>query len=80
MKVALDSKFVGEFFQLEELKEAQQFAGQTGGTVYPWKTTGSLNWLEKRVSIVDVLGIIVIPQGLPDWIDLPDDKFERQSE
>ncbi|MEP6894078.1 MAG: hypothetical protein ABI986_00590 [Chloroflexota bacterium] len=74
MKVNLDNKFEFEFFQIEELKNAEQFAEEINGSIYSWKTTGLSNWLERGVSIVDVLGITVLPSGLPDSIDLPDDK------
>ena len=43
------------------------------GVIYSWKAIGYSNWLEKRSSVADVLGLAVLPKGLPDWIDLPDD-------
>ncbi len=76
MKVTLDGAFEFEFFQIEELRNAELFAKETNGLIYSWKTIGFSNWLEKRLSIVDVLGLAVLPKGLPDWIDLPDDREE----
>jgi len=35
------------------------------------------NWLEKRFSVVDVLGLAVLPKGLPDKIDLKDDETKE---
>lgn len=73
MKVSLDGTFEFEFFQIEELGKAEQYAKKVDGLIYSWKTTGESNWLEKRLSAVDVLGLAVLPKNLPDWIDLPND-------
>jgi hypothetical protein len=74
MKVSLDGTFEFEFFEIEELKSAEQYAEKINGSVYSWKTIGYSNWLEKKLSNVDVLGLAVLPDGLPDWIDLPNDE------
>lgn len=76
MKVSPDGIFEFELFELEDLKNAEQYAEKIDGSIYSWKTIGYSNWLEKRLSNVDVLGLAVLPNGLPDWIDLPDDKKE----
>ncbi len=73
MKISLDNVFEFEFFELEEFNKAEQFAKETNGSIYSWKTIGISNWLEKNFSIADVLGLAVIPKGLPDIIELPDD-------
>jgi len=73
MKISLDGALEFEFFELEDSKKAEQFSESTDGEVYSWKTIGYSNWLEKRSSITDVLGLAVLPKGLPDWIELPDD-------
>ena len=46
--------------------------------LYCWKTTGNENWLERGLSVADVLGIVALPQGLPDIIDLPNDERENE--
>lgn len=74
MKVNLGNGFEFETFELEQAGQAEQLAAETNGAVYSWKTTGSSNWLEKGLSIVDVLGITVLPKDAPEWIDLPDDE------
>lgn len=76
MKVSLEENFEFEFFQIEELKNAEQYAKETDGSIYSWKTTGKSNWLEKNLSVVDILGLAVLPKNLPDWINLPDDGDE----
>ena len=73
MKVSLEENLEFEFFQIEELKSAERYAKEINGSIYSWKTTGKSNWLEKNLSVVDVLGLAVLPKNLPDWIDLPDD-------
>lgn len=65
-----------QVFQLEQSPLAEQLAQSTGGRVYCWKSQGRLNWLEAGYSIVDVLGIVVLPSCLPDYIDMPDDEAE----
>jgi hypothetical protein len=42
--------------------------------VYSWKTEGRYNWLERGFSVVDVLGLTILPDGLSNKIDLPDDE------
>ena len=74
MKVSLDGIFEFEFFEIEELKSAEHYAEKIDGSIYSWKTIGYSNWLEKRLSVTDVLGLAVLQKGLPDWIDLPDDE------
>jgi hypothetical protein len=74
MKVSLDGTFEFEFFEIEELKSAEQYAEKINGLVYSWKTIGYSNWLEKGLSVTDVLGLAVLPSDSPDWIDLPDDE------
>lgn len=73
MKVSLDEKFEFEFFQIEELQNAEQYVEEIDGSIYSWKTTGNSNWLEKRLSVADVLGLVVLPKNMPEWIDLPED-------
>ena len=57
-----------DFYQLE--------ASRTGGRLYTWKTIGLSNWLERNLSVADVAGLIVLPDGLPETIDMPDDELE----
>ncbi len=45
--------------------------------LYCWKTTCNSNWLEKGFSVADVLAIVVLPQGLPDKICMPNDEKEE---
>jgi len=66
-----------ELFQLEEAAQAEQLAAASGGQIYCWKTVGRENWLEAGLSIVDVLGFVVLPQGLPTSIDMADDVDEE---
>lgn len=73
MKVSLNENFEFEFFQIEELQNAEQYAEEIDGSIYSWKTTGNSNWLEKRLSVADVLGLVVLPKNMPEWIDLPED-------
>ncbi|MBK9780266.1 MAG: hypothetical protein IPP55_09485 [Anaerolineales bacterium] len=73
MKISLDGALEFEFFELEDVKKAEQFAENIDGVIYSWKVIGYSNWLEKRLSVADVLGLAVLPKGLSDWIDLHDD-------
>jgi len=71
LSFALDLKL--ELFQLEELPRARALSESANGVLYCWKTTGIFNWLEKGISICDVMGIVILPQDLPEQIDLPND-------
>jgi hypothetical protein len=61
-------------YNTEEIDKAREFALESNGVLYCWKTSGISNWLEKGLSMVDVLGVVVLPRGLPDQIDMPDDE------
>ena len=74
--VALTLYLDSALFMLEEVEEAERVAGATGGAIYSWKTTGRSNWLEQGLSIADVLGLVVLPRGLPDVIEMADDENE----
>lgn len=63
-------------YQIEEWKDAVLMAESTNQIVYSYKTIGRSNWFEKGLSISDVMGLVVLPNGLPDVIDLPDDPAE----
>ena len=62
-----------ELFQLEELSQAETLANKSDALLYCWKSIGVTNWLEKGISISDELGFVILPRGLPEQIDLPDD-------
>lgn len=76
VKQSLYLNFDLEVFNTDELDKAQQAATKSSGVLYCWKTVENSNWLEKGLSISDVLGIVVLPQGLPEQIDMPDDDDE----
>lgn len=78
-KISFSLNLALELFQLEELPAARAAAECTKGVFYCWKTTGVFNWLERGLSISDVLGIVILPEGLPDVIDLPDDPPELEA-
>jgi hypothetical protein len=76
VKINLGNSIEFDLFQIEESQKAKQLALRTNGVVYSWKTVGESNWLERGVSIADVLGLTILPKESPDWIDLPNDKEE----
>lgn len=78
MRVNLGNGFKFEMFELEQARQAEQLAAETNSAIYSWKSTESSNWLEKGLSIVDVLGITLLPQDMPEWISLPDDDEEEE--
>ena len=69
----LTNQIETEFFELEEAYEAEQLTQRTHSQVYSWKTVGRSNWLERGLSISDVLGLVVLSIDLPDSLDMPDD-------
>ncbi len=68
------------FFERDEVEEAESLAQSTNGAIYSWKTVGRSNWLEGGYSCIDVLGIVVLPSSLPEYIDMPDDPPEPGDE
>jgi hypothetical protein len=64
------------FYQLEEAASAIRHARRVGLTVYTWKTSGRSNWLERTISNVDALGLVLLPSSQPGVIDLPNDAPE----
>lgn len=59
---------------LEEAAQAFAEAERKQGCVYSWRTVSVHNWLEKGCHVADVLGLVVLPAGLPDVIEMPDDE------
>jgi hypothetical protein len=74
MKVNLGNGFEFECFEIEEAQDVERLAKETVGSVFSWKIEGRYNWLQKGFTVVDVLGLTILPKGLPDVIDLPDDE------
>ena len=71
--LTLDFALPVVLYDLTEVDRAYLTARRTGGQLYCWKTTGRSNWLAQGLSIADVLGVVVLPKGLPECIDMPDD-------
>ncbi|MCH9035925.1 MAG: hypothetical protein IH860_01220 [Chloroflexi bacterium] len=69
-----------QFHQLEDIEEADALARKENGAIYTWKTVGRSNWLEKNPRCVDALGLVVLPKGLPDFIEMADDLWEEDDE
>lgn len=66
--------FEVEIFDTEEICKAERKTLETNGALYCWKTSGNSNWLEKGLSFSDVLGVIVLPNNLPEQIEMLDDE------
>ena len=78
MRVAVEPIIPTDLFQLEEWREARTKACASHGCVYTWKTQGESNWLERGLSQTDSLGLVILPRGLPDVMDMPDDPATGQ--
>jgi hypothetical protein len=78
MQITCVIQFDVELFQLEEVARAERLAQETSGHIYSWKTTERSNWLERGLSIADVLGLIVLPNGLPTVVEMADDQVEDE--
>ena len=61
------------FFELEEWREAVRTSEASQSAVYSWKSVGIHNWLERAISNVDTIGLVVLPANLPERIGMPDD-------
>lgn len=76
INISLSIYIDAEVFQIEEISEVQHLAAETHSQVYSWKTIGRSNWLDRGMSISDVLGLVILPQGLPDYMEMADDVLE----
>lgn len=76
MKVTLEPLGAADFYQLEDLSVAAAKSLRLGMAIYTWKTACRVNWLEAGASIVDSLGLVLVPPGLPATIDLAGDVVE----
>ncbi|MBN1808137.1 MAG: hypothetical protein JW909_03650 [Planctomycetes bacterium] len=73
LRVILDGRTEWELYRTEEADAAEAAAVSSSGAVYSWISYGDSNWLERGWHWVNVLGLVVLPQGLPATISLPDD-------
>lgn len=73
MQIKLNLELRTVFYQIEDARHAEQLAKETSQTIYCWKTSGRSNWLERGSSVSDVLGLVLLPRGLPDQIEMADD-------
>ena len=78
MRIVLRNQIESDFFHLEDARQAEQLAAKGESQVYCWKTSGRSNWLERGLSISDVLGLVILPKGLSEIIEMPDDPIENQ--
>ncbi len=65
MRVTIDIKLEVPLYDLADSRLAEKEAAATGAGGYSWKTQRRWNWLERRWSIVDIFGLVVLPKGLP---------------
>jgi hypothetical protein len=80
MKQTLCLELNTELFQLEEFEQAEALSQARQGVIYTWKTVGKSNWLERGISIVDAIGLVIIPAALPNRIAMCDDEVEDEDE
>lgn len=76
ISVTLPNGLMTALYDLEEAVQAQGAAREASGEIYCWKTSGKYNWLERGLSVADVLGLVVLSAGLPEYMDMPDDDVE----
>ncbi len=76
IRVMLPNGLATALYDLEEAVQAQRAAREASGEIYCWKTSGKYNWLERGLSVADVLGLVILPRGLPEYMDMPDDEVE----
>ena len=76
LKVTHELSLELDVFRIEDWRHVVRTARRTCGCVYTWITFGRQNWLEKGLHIFDVMGLVILPRGLPDTIDLADDRVD----
>lgn len=76
LKLLLPVRLIDEGDHDQDVAEALREVERTGGVVYTYHTSGCSNWLKRGFSRVDRLAFVVLPKGLPDYIDMEDDEEE----
>lgn len=66
--------------ETEDAADAEEMARRSHRCIYSWQTVGRSNWLEKGFHAADTLQLVVLPAGLPDHMDLPDDPPEASDD
>ena len=62
-------------------EEAADKTTSSSETVYTWQSgEGGYNRLTSRTTAVDIIGFVVLPNNLPETIELPDDDPEDEDE
>ena len=74
MTLTLPIHLEADCFDTSQAELAGRTAQQKSMEIYSWKTSGKSNWLEKGFQRSDVLNLVLLPQGLPGTIDMPDDR------
>ncbi len=77
LKVELELLVDTTVYEIEEHAIARQQAEAQSRSLYTWKAVGREHWPERGASITDALGLLVLPAGLPDVINMPDDRERR---
>ena len=65
-------------FDTAQAQAAQNHVDSQGGTVYTWKSIEEQNWLEQGFARSDAIALVVLPEGLPPTIRMPDDQPEQE--
>ncbi|MBI3742853.1 MAG: hypothetical protein HY261_01005 [Chloroflexi bacterium] len=76
MEITVRIAFDTEMLQIEEWAKAQALAVARQQDVYTWKTTCLANWLERGISNVDALGLVLVPKGMAPRLEMPFDADE----
>jgi hypothetical protein len=80
MKITLNIYLDAKVFHIEEVDEVERLAAEMRAHIYSWKTIGASNWLDLGLSVSDVLGLVILPKGLPHYIELGDDEPEARED
>jgi hypothetical protein len=60
-------------YKTDEFAAAGKAAEDSGKVVYTWSASGRSNWLARGFHVADRLGYVLLPGGLPDYLDMEDD-------
>ena len=77
MRLTLHLEMDAQVFDTSEAAKAQAIAESFGGRVYTWKTIGKKNLLECGYRMTDAVGLVVLPELLPETVDMCDDEPEE---
>ena len=67
-------------FETDDGQEAVRIANRDGKVLYTWCIEGNVNYLDKGFHLVNRNMYVLLPPGLPDFMDMVDDEPDPEAD